>query len=645
MSYFIALVLILMLTFNLCFIYKRKFEVMFAISSFSIIIFTYLFGFFQILSIGMWLLLAIITTTFISFLIITIITKNKSLVKLYFTPISIIFMCFCVVQFGCLFAAKPFNFDELSHWALSVKNMFYFKDFGNGAYSTEMFKGYPPATSLFLYFFQFFGRTFQEGQLYMAMNVLNIGLILPVFSLFKKQSSKISFVTCLLTLFVTPLLLYGDFFRYLYVDPFLGLIFAYTLFAYFKNREINTFTIINISLALFVLTLAKNAGLFLSVIILLIILTDILICNKKEFSFFKNKKINLFLPLIPIAAILISKLSWSLYLNLYVHQPVWGSGNLTIGSLFQYLFNPTNFQSQINANFWLHFIDIRNVVQLGSYSKLPPFILCVVIALLLYYLYKKGADKKTVITLGISAAVSIFIWLVGMLISYVFTFSENEALSCASYYRYILPLMFGFILFIIYLIFKQHLLNSQMQEENVVNATQVNRKNLLIKNILISTLSILFVAYFTYMPIKSVFIDKTIRNNYIRLGEFAATLNYQTDSIYYINVNLKMIDVKIERFVTTPVDCNGLKNGGSYGIGVLDDVPESWGDPFNNKVTKEKLQQKLSTEYNYLYLYQINDAFIEKFGDLFQDITEIQNDKFYKTNVVNGKLVISMLNY
>ena len=235
MSYFIALFLIFALTFSLCFIFKRKFEIMFALASFGLILFLYLFGLCGILLVGSWLAFALITVLFLSVLSAVVFTKDRFILKLFFTKISIIFIGFSVLQFPVLYFSRPYIFDELSHWAIVVKNMFYFNDFGCGEFSTDMFKGYPRATSLFLYFFEFFGVAFHEGTLYMATNLLQMGMMLPIFSIFKRKTNKNSFMLCILAVFLAPAIFYPSFYQSLYVDQFLGIIFAYCLFVDLKS--------------------------------------------------------------------------------------------------------------------------------------------------------------------------------------------------------------------------------------------------------------------------------------------------------------------------------------------------------------------------------------------------------------------------
>jgi len=100
---------------------------------------------------------------------------------------------FSFVQFFALINMRVISHDELTHWGLVVKNMFYHRNFGGGSSATTMFKGYPVGSSLFLYFFEMFGTSFIDAYLYMAMNLLNVSLLLPLASKFENIKQKFAF--------------------------------------------------------------------------------------------------------------------------------------------------------------------------------------------------------------------------------------------------------------------------------------------------------------------------------------------------------------------------------------------------------------------------------------------------------------------
>lgn len=608
---------------------------MFAISSFAIILFLYVFGLFGILLVGCWLAFGIIIAMFIAILIKIIVEKDKSILNLYFTKISIVFIGFAIIQFPILYYARPYRVDELSHWALVVKNMFHLNDFGSGEFSTDMFKGYPRGTSLFLYFFQFFGMTFQEGSLYMATNLLNIGFMLPIFSIFEKKINKNSFILCVLCVFIAPLFFFPLFYRYIYVDHYLGIIFGYSLFAYFKDRKLNLFTIINLALTYAVMTLSKNTGIVLSLFSVLIIFIDLIVCRRETLKeSFKNKWKILYL-IIPVFTIVFAKVSWSMYLDINLQQQVWDTQRFSLSALFQYMFNPNEFQKQVNHNFGMNIINITSFARSGvHYIFWTPTLTFLIIGLLLYLLYRKSKDKKMIISLAVTLGATIAIYLYGLLVAYIFTFNEYEALKCASFYRYYITLPLGIIMFLIYQIFNTHVNNSKVEEKKY----KTNRNWLFGGVTAFATILAVVLACFSGASVK-------IMSELDRYSQFCQTLDYKVDSVYYVNINYANETYRRARYIATPVDACGLKNGGSYGNGVATEIPEEWGDPYQPSTTFEKLQKKLSEEYNYLYLHYIDDEFVEKFGALFERVEDIEQDKFYKTELVDGKLVITLLDF
>ena len=225
-------------------------------------------------------------------------------------------------------------------------------------------------------------------------------------------------------------------------------------------------------------------------------------------------------------------------------------------------------------------------------------------------------------------------YLYGLLVTYVFTFNEYEALTGASFYRYYNSLPFGVILFLIYQIFNVHLKYEAKEEKYYVR----NR------NLLFAGSTFFIVVLLIFLPVFNSFILKDFVKPFDRYQSFCKTLDYKVDSVYYINVYNDKQTMKRARYYSTPVDSCGLKNGGSFGDGTMN-IPEAWGDPFIENTTYEQLEQKLSNEYNYLYLHYIDENFIEKFGSLFERREDIQEDRFYSTQLIDGKLIISLLKY
>ena len=94
------------------------------------------------------------------------------------------------------------------------------------------------------------------------------------------------------------------------------------------------------------------------------------------------------------------------------------------------------------------------------------------------------------------------------------------------------------------------------------------------------------------------------------------------------------------RFMATPLQTSGYLEGGSYTDGRDAEVCYT-GNPFSMDFSVEKLTEEISG-YSHVYLHDVWDGFVERFGILFDD--EIKDDTLYKITADGSgqvKLVIA----
>lgn len=238
------------------------------------------------------------------------------------------------------------SWDEFSHWGLVAKNMFHFNQFGSIPEATTYFKGYPPATALFQYFWNVVSGKFAEENLFISMNILHFALILPYFAKFKFKHVKSGLLYFGLICIVS-LTFFDTFFTTIYVDATLAILFVYILFTYFSETTYSLLSKINLGMAFFVFPLIKAAGTGLAVIALMIILIDIIVIKKKLLE--KN---NLYLLFSSCLAILVAKKTWSLYLISVNANEAWNTSKLTVSSVLGFYNSQGQpYQYQTYSNF------------------------------------------------------------------------------------------------------------------------------------------------------------------------------------------------------------------------------------------------------------------------------------------------------
>lgn len=98
------------------------------------------------------------------------------------TPISLVMMIGLAVLTISQLGVKASWWDDLNYWATDAKALYYLEGF-SGKYGNVApeFGDYPPALSLFKWFFMHFSNTYVEGLGYSAYQCLNFILIVPLF--------------------------------------------------------------------------------------------------------------------------------------------------------------------------------------------------------------------------------------------------------------------------------------------------------------------------------------------------------------------------------------------------------------------------------------------------------------------------------
>jgi len=491
---------------------------------------------------------------------------------------------------------------------LVVKNMFYHKNFGGGAMATTMFKGYPLGSSLFLYFFVRFGFSFQPAYLYMALNLLNISLLLPVVARFKNNKQKLGFFACLVAIVLTFNI---KTFASIWNDQFMAIAFAYILISYFcfiNDEGLNKINLISLCLGTFILVSSKSTGLILVLLAYVIIALDLLINRRNLIK--NNKKKTALAVLFAVIAILIPKISWSIYLKFIDVGGAWETDRLTLANVISYIFAPNAFEKQVTKNFFLEFLWPFKCKSNAFSTPIPYWIIVGIFVGLIVLIKKKSKASKIGLTLSLGVFITFFAYTTGTLISYIFTFSNGEALTLASFVRYMNTYVLGIVLFL----FAYFISMIDVKEE-----TKFNGKILAVVAVG------MFAISGVVCPIVNNKMQKTIKP-YQTFIEGVSRLE-KTDKVYIVDVTEDRKSYLLMRFMATPTDTSGLRIGGSPYIG---DVY------IGNRSFEEICEDIKNGNYNYLYLHNIDDNFINKYSILFK--TEIKEKSFYKIEINNNKI-------
>ena len=246
---------------------KRRFEQALPLSFFALILILYVCGLCGSIAVGiglMWALgAAALAGTAWS------LWRRKVAWTQLITP-GLLAFAFCFFGLWMLQTGRRSSlFDDFTHWALIVRNMFYATGFGNGPDTPTIFRNYPPAMALLEFFFVKTGGVFREDMLIRASSIFVCVLQIPIFRHVSwRQAWKVPLLLPIV-LFM-PMLFFADVYLSVYVDATLGLLLLYLLYS-FVDGEADGFAWMCVGLAAAVLTLTKISGLGLTFIGLLTI--------------------------------------------------------------------------------------------------------------------------------------------------------------------------------------------------------------------------------------------------------------------------------------------------------------------------------------------------------------------------------------
>lgn len=276
MTNFIILTIIFSLSIFFSQLFKKKIEETIIFSIFLIIFILYICGLFSILNTA-WYFICIFS---LISLVILIHNYQKIQPKLILTYGLVFIIITTLISLIIHKYRVVVTFDEFNHWFLAVKNMYINNKLYTSDDSNVLLKNYLPASTIFHYFWLKPSPIFDESLVFISMNFFMFSLIAPIFSIFNKHYWKQALLGGFF-LFLIPLTLYDYIYTGAYVDGLMGLIFAYILYAYF-TKKFDRFNLCVISLALIVLTLTKNTGIFFSMSAVLVIIIDILLVDKSK---------------------------------------------------------------------------------------------------------------------------------------------------------------------------------------------------------------------------------------------------------------------------------------------------------------------------------------------------------------------------
>ena len=415
----------------------------------------YVFGWLKILNWGSTFVFVIGLISFAKALFSLLSSPSKAIKKIKNLPASLIF--FGVAGFAwyfftlkaTLFGSDEFFWGQFTKAIVDSNNFYTLK---SAIFTPKM--NYPPGIALYQYYFLHFSH-YAESALYFSQGTIMLSALALIFDLIAKNLKNILSIGLAIactTVYFGPGLLS------LMNDQVLGTLFASTVLASFFVLRSNKSKLLLLS-AILVLPLIKSTGTVLALTAVLAISLDLIITNsnlfrKREKRF--NKAVFILIIVFGLTAILPLK-SWDLYL-----KRQGGEATPPIPSINQirnaFSDNASERQRLTIKNFKGALISMPMNQQEGepvsdypayklylkattavSRPALPILAWLSIITLLLAatFYYQTSRERVSTLALYFSLLAGLSAFLLLHFITYLFYFSDYEAVNLASMNRYI----------------------------------------------------------------------------------------------------------------------------------------------------------------------------------------------------------------
>lgn len=309
-----GLLCIIVLSFTMAVIFRKKWLETLPLSVFVIMLLTYSLGVVNWLD-KLWLLKWGIFLGCIIILFLFIRRNSFNDIKIK-EKISVGLLMFTVTSIGMaliLSSHLVVEWDDLNHWGITVKQMFYIDAIPNGQNAISDYNDYPPIGSLFIHWFLSDFKEFRENLIF---PIYNFGVLICLTPFFKRIPDGRNKICKQITAFFICLLLPGAFACTvavnLKIDSFVSVLFLFIAIsvleiAWGENKLLFWDALVIFS-ALSVMMLTKSVGIYLAVVATVPFLIFVF-CQK-------NKK---YIAICAIGTIIefIFYFSWKIFCNKY----------------------------------------------------------------------------------------------------------------------------------------------------------------------------------------------------------------------------------------------------------------------------------------------------------------------------------------
>lgn len=654
-----------LLTFSLfsMVITGRKWEETVALSLFVEGIILYIFGLFEHLTwgIGAVYILAVLS------LILTIYLYNRRALCLkdLFSPGLWIYLIFCGIILVTCKGDWISVRDELRHWEIAVRDMFYYDSFAKHINTTVILSRYMPFAALIEYVFEFMNGVFSEDILFIAYQTMLLSVLVILCKSLQKRGGMRLFIPTIIAMVCVPAIFFNNIASCIMVDSLISAVFVYVLICYFTDKA-DVFNYIRIGSALVVLVLIKDIGLIYAGMSVIIILGDILFSQIQARKFqFKSLLIPAMGGLLAIAVFF----SWQFYLciptdkmiggqtkesisdvdnsreepvsftdnnaetvDIPVNMAITASGITLDGVLDVLSGNGEEFQYLVTYNFVKELFEGKTYsLSIISASFVDLLAVAGLIIFSLGYFDYWQEDKRRMYRMTVLLMVASIFLCVFLLLTYWFSFSMYEALELTSISRYLAPYICAVMIFVFYMTYDRlRCLPLSSKKERCL------------------------VGVFTFFLLISMPVADVIWDSKDKQGNATAEVVYGHSDIADI---LRSVAKRGERAYFICSDSGGLSEyvfrnticpiisvHADWSIVSSEDTLEQANMKYENKaylLSVEDWKERLA-ECQYVVVFHADELFKQSYGELFEE-SDIEDGSVYQVLNDQGDIELQLI--
>lgn len=617
---------------------RRRFERMLPLTFFCAILILYLFGVLGALPYAVWVLLGLAAAG-LCFALYRALGRKVPVCSLLCTPGCCVFYVLFFFFWYANNGYRIMEWDDFTHWALVVKNMFYYNDLGLGAAATTLFKEYPPATGLLQYFVLKLHGSYHEGVMNGIYIAYYFALMLPMFDRVTwKRSACLPLMA--LVCILLPLAYSSEAYRAFYADPLLGLQFAYILFTFFaeERRGHSGLAWISIGLACAVMTLTKGSGIGLACIALLLLFCLVLARRPARGNAsaadilqdgYTAKRGPLLLGLLGCLCVAaLARFSWGWVQNSIDYVPHTNAGQVTWAGLLDIVrMRAPDYRYNVISNFFNALTLPHYGNGLFAYSHLHALTFFALIGGGWVLLRRRASNP-----LAPHREAHRMVWLLllgslwytlSLLIVYLFAFSPAEGTALAAMSRYMGTYFLGMSAFYVTIVLHEC--------AQAPRAELLFRASALCAAVLMLTVNLsMLIGHTILFPFRNNVVQADTRSYDAleqKVRRHLSTGDPADDRVYFLAQHNKSGYLYLRtQYALTPIASNDRNDPWSFGT-PLDEHDAQYTAPMS---AAQWMQRWIDGGYTMVYLHEIDEAFPTAYGALFEDPASIAAGGLYR---------------